>query len=631
MLASTATRSPKGRIEEKLVQDASVTSTLPSKATVEIKDVPSGLNSGDMEVMQTDNSLGRKYDKKFFCPYCEIPQAKLPRHLITKHKDEREVIALESEKDPVAKRNALTKLRNLGNHRHNCDVIKKQTGQLIVAYRPSSDITPDSYVPCNHCLGYYVWYDLWKHARRCPLAPEDTSKTSRPLGKSRMLLPVPNGTSIGLKTVLDTMKSDDIGLAVKGDALILQLGEKLFLKNGHDREQFSYIRNTLRELARLLLELRKSCGEVGFRLTDFIDPVFFQKVVECARVVAGFQPTTHQYNIPSLALKIGHSIKKCAKIVESNGLQNGDDSLVMKASNFHKLCDMSWTEEVSTHALRTLNEQHRNKVRVIPLISDVTLMTQYLKKNGEAAFTKLSLTGNDIDAWKDLNEVALTQLMLFNRRRQGEASKVTLQDYTKQHTTTQEDLNHVLSPLEQKLCESLHRIEIVGKKGRTVPLIVTKEMHKWIDLLVSTRDEVGVNPLNKFLFPRCHYGSLSHIRGCDTLKDASEACGAKFPQLLRSTKLRKQIATLSQMLNLKENELDILATFMGHDIRVHREYYRLPEETLQVAKISKVLLSLENGNFTDNRGKSLDDIDVDLEEGMYTVHYCRHSEKIPLI
>ncbi|KAJ8018851.1 hypothetical protein HOLleu_42936 [Holothuria leucospilota] len=53
---------------------------------------------------------------------------------------------------------------------------------------------------------------------------------------------------------------------------------------------------------------------------------------------------------------------------------------------------------------------------------------------------------------------------------------------------------------------------------------------------------------------------------------------------------------------------------MGHDIRTHREYYRLPEQTLQLAKVSKVLFSRENGNLHSMPGKSLDDIQISPDE-----------------
>jgi len=62
--------------------------------------------------------------------------------------------------------------------------------------------------------------------------------------------------------------------------------------------------------------------------------------------------------------------------------------------------------------------------------------------------------------------------------------------------------------------------------------------------------------------------------------------------LLKTTNLRKHVATMSQILNLKKNELDQLAQFMGHDIRIYREYYRLPNDVVQAAQVVKVLLSM---------------------------------------
>ena len=90
---------------------------------------------------------------------------------------------------------------------------------------------------------------------------------------------------------------------------------------------------------------------------------------------------------------------------------------------------------------------------------------------------------------------------------------------------------------------------------------------------------------------------------CDDLKN---------PKALTSTKLRKHIATLSTVLNLKTTELDQLADFLGHNIDVHRKHYRLPEGTLQLAKISKGLLALEQGRLGEYKGKSLDEIKLDV-------------------
>ncbi|XP_032365870.1 uncharacterized protein LOC116683731 [Etheostoma spectabile] len=61
-------------------------------------------------------------------------------------------------------------------------------------------------------------------------------------------------------------------------------------------------------------------------------------------------------------------------------------------------------------------------------------------------------------------------------------------------------------------------------------------------------------------------------------------------------------------------EMDQLANYLGHDIRIHREYYRLPEKTLQLAKISKVLMALEQGKLAEFHGKNLDEISIEPDE-----------------
>jgi len=44
---------------------------------------------------------------------------------------------------------------------------------------------------------------------------------------------------------------------------------------------------------------------------------------------------------------------------------------------------------------------------------------------------------------------------------------------------------------------------------------------------------------------------------------------------------------MSQILNLQDHELDQLPAFMVHDVRVHRQYYRLPEDVVQTDKVKK--------------------------------------------
>lgn len=152
---------------------------------------------------------------------------------------------------------------------------------------------------------------------------------------------------------------------------------------------------------------------------------------------------------------------------------------------------------------------------------------------------------------------------------------------------------------------------MTGKRGRTVPILLTKQMKTSLDLLMKKRNAAGVGSENQFVFA-CKQ-SNGHLRGSDTLKKFAATAHLTQPKWITSTALRKQVATMSQLVCLKENELDVLAQYMGHDLRTHRDFYRLPSDTIQLAKISKILLALEKGQLQHYQGKGLDDIEVGSE------------------
>nr|CAH7730174.1 unnamed protein product [Callosobruchus chinensis] len=89
---------------------------------------------------------------------------------------------------------------------------------------------------------------------------------------------------------------------------------------------------------------------------------------------------------------------------------------------------------------------------------------------------------------------------------------------------------------------------------------------------------------------------------------------ARYPKLLTSCKLRKHIATVTQLLNLQSNEIDQLAKFMGHTPKTHESFYKLPQDVYQIAKISKILQIMEKGSAAEFKNKTLDEIDIDMNE-----------------
>lgn len=240
-------------------------------------------------------------------------------------------------------------MRNYGNFLHNHKVLEEGKGTLIVVYRPKYKANARDYLPCTRCYGYFAKSDLWKH--KCSQATDESDATDEPVKKkrrtglakaSRMMLPITPGVSKRTHEILATMKDDNIARVVRSDRLIQLFGEKLTLKHGHTRDQEGYIRQRLRELARMLLEYRILTEQPNARMEDLICPKKFHDVVKATRQASGFNGDDNIYTTPSLALKIGHSLKTCTEILRGEALVSGDEAVEKKSRAVAELYSLHW-------------------------------------------------------------------------------------------------------------------------------------------------------------------------------------------------------------------------------------------------------------------------------------------------
>jgi hypothetical protein len=156
-----------------------------------------------------------------------------------------------------------------------------------------------------------------------------------------------------------------------------------------------------------------------------------------------------------------------------------------------------------------------------------------------------------------------------------------------------------------------------------------------IDLLNSLRSTIGVAQKNPYVFARANRDSLEPQRGSDCLRSLTLECAPKLkhPKNITGSNLRKYIATISQVLSLKEQEIDWLARHLGRDIRTHREYYRLHEGTIELAKVSKLLLAVDSGKAGSLKGKNLEEINIEgrLRLNVYIAPHVIKSKKINIL
>ena len=246
----------------------------------------------------------------------------------------------------------------------------------------------------------------------------------------------------GYAGMMHGMCQDGLGKLASNDALILSFGKKLCIKFGGKSEQFTYIRGRMRHAARLLEHLRTLTKEALHSMSEFIQPTKFRIVLEAAQQCAGVSDGGSQYQTPSHALKSGGSVRRLAKIKQTQALERGDTVTAEECVQYRKLCDLNWSNDVSSVALRNLSDRKCTGVRYLPLTEDVVKLNHFLMSEANA-----SMEVSNIDDFMKLTQVALAKLILFNRKRQGEVSKITMEAFGKKGKadSSQEMMWHALT------------------------------------------------------------------------------------------------------------------------------------------------------------------------------------------
>ncbi|ROJ30524.1 Gastrula zinc finger protein XlCGF8.2DB [Anabarilius grahami] len=569
----------------------------------------------------------RMYNKRQYCLYCRSAVQKISRHLERAHSKEVEVSrALSFPKGSHQRKLQLEYLRNKGNFAYNAEVIKTGSGILVPFKQPKEKCEGQDFIHCVYCQGLFMKRVLRRHMRSCKFKP--SSVKSKPGKTSVQSLcafaePAHSAVSESVWMLVSNKTQDDISLEVKNDLCIMEFGKHLYNRLGADVSKHEYIRQKLRELGRLRLHGREVTPLQTIK--DYVTPENFMLAVTAVRHTAGLNEETSKYKSATLALKLGRALKNVSVLLEDDAMMKGDNDSATAARCFRQVYDARWNELISAKALQSLTESKWNSPQLLPFTEDVKTLHCYLDDKRRQFYSDLTSECSSCN-WANLTKVTLAQVILFNRDKEGGVSKMLVSTFIlRDKSDPHEDVNVALSELEKSLCKHFVRLEIRGKRGQKVPVLLTPAMVDSLDLLVEKRKECGVADNNPYMFARPY--AVSPYRGSDCIRYFVKACEAKNPLSLTSTKLSKHVATLSKVLNLNDTELDQLADFLGHDIRVHHQFYRLPEGTLQLAKISKILMALEQGRLSEFKGKTLDDINIAPNE---TILFDKEIQKARL-
>ncbi|KAG5881740.1 hypothetical protein JTB14_037527 [Gonioctena quinquepunctata] len=274
----------------------------------------------------------------------------------------------------------------------------------------------------------------------------------------------------------------------------------------------------------------------------------------------------------------------------------------------------NWKFETSSQAASNLHLNKWNKVTIIPLASDLKILRSYLLQTAKKVIDRLQINKKDVSAYNVLVDTIYCRGILLNRKRPGELERMLLHTYLNcGNEEAQYEEFERITPSERVLLKKLKRVVIRGKRGRGVPVLFSDDVKNDIEIMLQYRSNF-VPQENLFLFAKAN--SNTEISGYEILSKFARENGAKNPSAITSTRLRKHLATLTQIFNMTDSDIEQLATFMGHTTAVHRGSYRLPDDIFQTAKLSKLLLLMEKGGADIYRGKTLEEINLIMKENL---------------
>ncbi|XP_022069817.2 uncharacterized protein LOC110965188 [Acanthochromis polyacanthus] len=259
-----------------------------------------------------------------------------------------------------------------------------------------------------------------------------------------------------------------------------------------------------------------------------------------------------------------------------------------------------------------------------PLLSSLSCLVLYLRHQQHSSFLSLTRSPHSAEAWRLLCHSSLSLLILYNRHRECEVAKLTIQDYRNRITpqtnssgSSPSGMESLLSSFERQVLCHLPRAGVLGKRGRVQPLILPPHCESCLDLLLRTSPNVGVDPESPYIFSRPYHSPATPLRGTDLLRNLARASGAKNPGALTATRVRRQVAILTQLLLLEEGEgqsgaIKRLEDFLEREYHVTQNCSTIMRDPALMGRVGRVVLYGEREGVL-FRGMSLQHICLELD------------------
>ena len=211
----------------------------------------------------------------------------------------------------------------------------------------------------------------------------------------------------------------------------------------------------MRQLARLKQPLNL-VSKSDKPLISFITGAHFDRIVSAVESLCGFTVDNtgrRSFAKPSLALKLGHHLVKCALLKKGVAIRDDKAEMRQEAEAYLAFHTSEYKDVISSTALSMLKDRKYNK----PQTEDLVKLKNYLEQT-IVALTETLRQNASHSTWRQLSDVVLSRVITFNKRRGGEAAKLLLNAYSDRpqwDKSANSELIHSLQPLEKQLIKRL--------------------------------------------------------------------------------------------------------------------------------------------------------------------------------
>ena len=537
----------------------------------------------------TDDHLSAKYKKPVRpCPFCLKYCSKLTRHIRLCHNDQKTVIQA-TKLSPQERVNIFAQLRRDGIKAAN-NVRSKTGGPLLTErkqFNPQAKI-----MSCGYCNANINKNYIKQHIERCSLNYE-TAEYLPPQPVLALPADINKAEEEFITKFRPHMRDDDITELCFTDKLIRTFGR--FTWQACTQTELHLATGPMRLLANFVkkfvcLEAEASCGE------DIFLPHKFASVEEAIKL-----STMNEDGAPhnSSRAKLGYHIRQACKYMKGFYLDSREEQKAKNVETFSAILELYWPNIIgkAQRESKMARQLLHLKPAALPSDDDLKILRDYtISQIRSFEDPYLHWSSNTFIALRNL---LLSRVLLFNARRGGEPSRLTISDWNsaKSNEWLSSAAQQTASESDMSVIKNFKLAQLVGKTS-LVPLLIPEDCWKGIDFLTDDehRKQCGVSTTNIYVFASTE-DKESRARGWDAVNTVVTKIKGRLkePQNITATKQRHRAATGYASLDMNSAEKEAFLRHMGHTKDVSRQHYQCPQGLLETGRVGRFFTALDQG------------------------------------